>query len=206
MSHLVNIITAGQALEKAKKVLIMVHGRGGTATEILHLSTYLKVDGYALLAPQAANYTWYPYSFMAARERNEPWLTSAIQVLADTVQQAQDNGVKTENIYFFGFSQGACLILEYLAQHANRYGGAAAIIGGLIGEEIDTNKYQGDFGQMPLFIGTSDPDPHVPLQRVQASVAILKNMNANVQLSIYPNFEHSVNQDEIAIANTFVFG
>ncbi|MDR2272908.1 MAG: phospholipase, partial [Sphingobacterium sp.] len=145
MSHSNHIKTAGHNLENAEKVLIMVHGRGGSATDILSMSSYLNVGDYALLAPQADNYTWYPHSFMAPEQSNEPWLSSAVQVITNTVQLALDKGIKTENIYFFGFSQGACLTLEFLAQHAQRYGGAVAIIGGLIGEEINQDKYRGDF-------------------------------------------------------------
>ncbi len=205
MSHSNHIKTAGHNLENAEKVLIMVHGRGGSATDILSMSSYLNVGDYALLAPQANNYTWYPHSFMAPEQSNEPWLSSAVQVIADTVQLALDKGIKTENIYFFGFSQGACLTLEFLAQHAQRYGGAVAIIGGLIGEEINQDKYRGDFMQTPIFIGTSDPDFHVPLQRVQATVKIMEAQHADVKLTVYPNFGHSINQEEIAIANEFVF-
>lgn len=205
MSHSSNIKTAGHSLENTEKALIMIHGRGGNATDILSMSAYLNVGDYALLAPQADNYTWYPHSFMAPEQSNEPWLSSAIQVIENTVQLALDKGIKTENIYFFGFSQGACLTLEFLAQHAKRYGGAVAIIGGLIGEEIDLSKYSGDFMQTPIFIGTSDPDFHVPLERVNATVKMLETQNADVKLTVYPNFGHSINQEEITIANQFVF-
>ncbi|OOG19884.1 phospholipase [Sphingobacterium sp. CZ-UAM] len=205
MSHSNNIKTAGHSLENTEKTLIMIHGRGGNATDILSMSAYLNVGDYALLAPQADNYTWYPYSFMAPEQSNEPWLSSAIQIIENTVQLALDKGIKTENIYFFGFSQGACLTLEFLARNARRYGGAVAIIGGLIGETIDPDKYMGDFAQTPIFIGTSDPDPHVPLERVNATVKILEAQNADVKLAVYPNFGHSINQEEITIANEFVF-
>ncbi|WP_343560457.1 dienelactone hydrolase family protein [Sphingobacterium sp.] len=205
MRHSNNIKTAGHSLENAKKALIMLHGRGGSATDILSMSAYLHVGDYALLAPQADNYTWYPYSFMAPEQSNEPWLSSALEVLENTVQLALDKGIQAENIYFFGFSQGACLTLEFLARNARRYGGAVAIIGGLIGETIDPDKYVGDFVQTPIFIGTSDPDPHVPLERVNATVKILEAQNADVKLAVYPNFGHSINQEEITIANAFVF-
>ncbi|WP_286859006.1 MULTISPECIES: alpha/beta hydrolase [Sphingobacterium] len=205
MSHSNNIKTAGHSLENAKKALIMIHGRGGNATDILSMSAYLNVGDYALLAPQADNYTWYPHSFMAPEQSNEPWLSSALEVIENTVQLALDKGLQAENIYFFGFSQGACLTLEFLARNARRYGGAVAIIGGLIGEQIDPGKYMGDFEQTPIFIGTSDPDFHVPLERVNASVNILEGQHADVKLAVYPNFGHSINQEEITIANEFVF-
>lgn len=205
MTHVSDIITAGRALDAAEKVLIMVHGRGGSAEDILALAQHIRVDGYALLAPQATNHTWYPLSFMAPVTDNEPWLRSAIDVLSQTVQHAVDAGVKHRDIYFFGFSQGACLILEFLARHATRYGGAAAIIGGVIGAQIDQRPYQGDFQGMPIFLGTSNPDFHVPLERVQATADILNEMNAKVTLQIYDGFGHSIHPDQIDRINRLLF-
>ncbi|MDM1293068.1 dienelactone hydrolase family protein [Sphingobacterium sp. N143] len=205
MRHSIDIKMAGQALEQTEKVLIMIHGRGGSAEDILGMSAYLNVGDYALIAPQADNHSWYPYSFMAPVQDNEPWLSSAINVIEQAVALVLSKGIKAENIHFFGFSQGACLVLEYLARHAKRYGGAVAIIGGLIGEEINRNNYTGDFAQTPIFIGTSNPDFHVPVERVKDTVAILEEMKANVKLSVYQNFGHSINQEEIDIANQFVF-
>ncbi|MGJ1270699.1 alpha/beta hydrolase [Sphingobacterium siyangense] len=121
-------------------------------------------------------------------------MSSAIDLIDHTVKLALDNGILAENIYFFGFSQGACLTLEYLARHGQRYGGAIAIIGGVIGEEINRDNYTGDFAQTPIFIGTSNPDFHVPLERVEATVSILAQMNANVKLMVYQNAGHSINR------------
>lgn len=205
MSHSINIKTAGQNLEQAKKAIIMIHGRGGSAEDILGMSSYLHVDNFALLAPQAENHSWYPYSFIAPVQENEPWLSSAIDLIDHTVKLALDKGILAENIYFFGFSQGACLTLEYLARHARHYGGAVAIIGGVIGEEINRDHYAGDFAQTPVFLGTSDPDFHVPLQRVQDTASILEQMNANVKLVVYQNAGHTINREEIDLANEFVF-
>jgi phospholipase/carboxylesterase len=204
MSHSINIKTAGQSLGQAKKAIVMIHGRGGSAEDILGMSSYLHVDNFALLAPQAENHSWYPYSFIAPVQENEPWLSSAIDLIDQTIKLALDNGIPAENIYFFGFSQGACLTLEYLARHGQRYGGAIAIIGGVIGEEINRDNYKGDFAQTPIFIGTSDPDFHVPLERVEATVSILEQMNANVKLMVYQNAGHSINREEIDLANEFV--
>ncbi len=205
MSHILEIKTAGVALDKAKKALIMIHGRGGSAEDILGLSQYLNVNDFALLAPQATNQTWYPYSFIAPVEENEPWLSSAIDTVGKTVQKVLDGGINFENIYFFGFSQGACLTLEFLARNAKQYGGAVAIIGGVIGEKINRSNYKGDFQQTPVFIATSNPDFHVPVERVYATENILKEMNADVTLKVYDNFGHSINQDEIDWANKIVF-
>ncbi|GAA0883684.1 alpha/beta hydrolase [Sphingobacterium siyangense] len=204
MSHSINIKTAGKNLEQAEKAIVMIHGRGGSAEDILGMSSYLHVDNFALLAPQAENHTWYPYSFIAPVQENEPWLSSAIDLIDHTVKLALDNGIRAENIYFFGFSQGACLTLEYLARHGQRYGGAIAIIGGVIGEKINRDNYTGDFAQTPIFIGTSNPDFHVPLERVEATVSILAQMNANVKLMVYQNAGHSINREEIDLANEFV--
>lgn len=204
MSHSINIKTAGKNLEQAEKAIVMIHGRGGSAEDILGMSSYLHIDNFALLAPQAENHTWYPYSFIAPVQENEPWLSSAIDLIDHTVKLALDNGIRAENIYFFGFSQGACLTLEYLARHGQRYGGAIAIIGGVIGEEINRDNYKGDFAQTPIFIGTSNPDFHVPLERVEDTVSILAQMNANVKLMVYQNAGHSINREEIDLANEFV--
>ncbi|MPS72259.1 MAG: phospholipase [Chryseobacterium sp.] len=205
MNHILDIKTGGKALDKAKKVLIMTHGRGGSAQDILSLSQHLNVEDYALLAPQATNGTWYPFSFIAPIEQNEPWLSSAIETVGKTVQTALDAGIDAENIHFFGFSQGACLTLEFLARNAQKFGGAVAIIGGVIGEKINRENYKGDFAQTPIFLGTSNPDFHVPVERVYATANILKEMNADVTEKVYANFGHSINQEEIELANSIVF-
>lgn len=203
--HTKNIKFAGQPLKTAKKFLIMLHGRGADAEDILSVAQYLNVSDYALIAPSAANNTWYPYSFMASQEQNEPWLSSAIQLVGDIVDDLRNDGAAGEQIYFCGFSQGACLTLEFITRHATRYGGAAVFTGGLIGDKIDTEKYKGDFSSAPVFIGTSDPDPHVPVDRVSLSVEILKKMNADVTLKIYRNMGHTIDQDEINTANKLIF-
>lgn len=203
--HSLNIKTGGIPLERAEKVLIMIHGRGGSAEDVLGMANYLHVDEYALIAPQATNHTWYPYSFMAPMPHNEPWLSSAIDMIGSTVDHVLKAGVSPMNIYFFGFSQGACLSLEYLARNGKRYGGVTAIIGGLIGEELDQSHYQGDFQQTPVFIGTSDPDPHVPVSRVYETRDILMDMNADIKVKVYKGFGHSINQEEIDFANQYVF-
>lgn len=205
MSHTLDIKTGGKSLNEAEKVLIMIHGRGGSAQDIVSLSQHLNVKDYALLAPQATNGTWYPFSFMAPVEQNEPWLSSAVEMVGKTVQTALDGGIKAENIYFFGFSQGACLTLEFLARNAQKFGGAAAIIGGVIGEKIDRENYKGDFAQTPIFLGTSNPDFHVPVERVYATANILKEMNADVTEKVYANFGHSINQEEIEWVNALIF-
>ncbi|MBZ0243448.1 MAG: hypothetical protein K8F24_09565, partial [Bacteroidales bacterium] len=143
--HKKNIQTAGKSLKEAEKVLILLHGRGADARDILGLAPYLNVSEYALLAPEATNHTWYPYSFMVKPEQNEPWLSSALALLKETLDEVRKQGFTPENIYFLGFSQGACLSLEFVARHAEKYGGIAAFTGGLIGDKINLENYSGNF-------------------------------------------------------------
>lgn len=203
--HTKKIVSAGKKLTETEKVLIMIHGRGGSAEDILTLASHLNVKDYALLAPQANKNTWYPYSFLAPTDQNEPDLSSALSVLKELVSDLIKEGKKTENIYFLGFSQGACLALEFVTRNAAHYGGVAAFTGGLIGDKINRTNYQGDFSGTPIFIGTSDPDFHVPVQRVYATTNILNEMNANVTEKIYPNMGHTIMPDEIDQVNRLIF-
>ena len=204
-THLKNITFAGKPLSEAKKVLIMIHGRGAGAQDILSMASYFDVKGFALLAPQATNATWYPYSFMSPVAQNEPWLNSALSLLKELVADVNNQGIALENIYFLGFSQGACLMLEFVARNATKFGGVAAFTGGLIGDKINTENYKGDFAGTPIFIGTSNPDPHVPVERVYATTNILKQMNAAVTEKVYANMGHIINKDEISNANNLIF-
>lgn len=203
--HIKEYITAGQDLKNAGKALIMLHGRGAQASDILSLAPHLQVGGYALVAPQATNDTWYPYSFMANPNHNEPWLSSALEMIGEVVKDVEAAGIAKENIYFLGFSQGACLTLEFVTRNATRWGGVVAFTGGLIGDILYTENYKGDFAGTPVFIGTSNPDPHVPVERVQASTRILQNMHADVTEKVYLNMGHTVSKDEIDQANKLVF-
>jgi phospholipase/carboxylesterase len=203
--HTKKVITAGKAIDQADKVLIMIHGRGGSAQDILSLAAHLNTKDYALLAPQATNNTWYPTSFLAAPAINEPWLSSAIQVVDEVVNDALAQGISKENIFFLGFSQGACLTLEYVTRNAGKYGGVVAFTGGLIGDKIYAENYSGDFAGTPVFIGTSNPDPHVPVSRVNETTVILQAMGADVTEKVYPNMGHTISHDEIEKANMLVF-
>ncbi len=203
--HTKEYITAGKDLKQAKKTLIMLHGRGAQASDILSLASHLQVNDYALVAPQATNYTWYPYSFMANPNHNEPWLSSALDVIGQVVKDVEAAGITKENIYFLGFSQGACLTLEFVTRNAAKWGGVVAFTGGLIGDILYTKNYKGDFAGTPVFIGTSNPDPHVPVERVQASTRILQGLHADVTEKVYPNMGHTVSKDEIDQANKLVF-
>ena len=203
--HQKNIIAAGKPINQATKALVMIHGRGGSAEDILTLAEHLPVKDFALLAPEATGNSWYPYSFMAPVTNNEPGLSSALELLKGIVKEIESNGIGKENIYFLGFSQGACLTLEFVARNAARYGGVAAFTGGLIGDKIYTENYKGDFLNTPAFIGTSDPDPHVPVERVNASATVLENMHAAVTKKIYKNMGHTITQEEINLVNEIIF-
>lgn len=203
--HNKKVITAGKPLDEAQKALIMVHGRGADALDILSVAEYLHVKDYALLAPEATNYTWYPYSFLAPQEQNEPWLSSALDILKSIMDDLQMAGIAAENTYFLGFSQGACLTLEFTTRNAQRFGGVVAFSGGLIGQQLNLENYSADFQQTPVFLGCSDIDPHIPLARVEESGKVLQHKNADLTLTIYPKMGHTINDEEIQTVNSLIF-
>lgn len=199
--HQKNILSSGRPLKSAKKVLILFHGRGGSATDILSLSSHLKVENFAMLAPQATDYTWYPHSFLVPVKENEPWLSSAMRLINEMVDDLLKMDFSHKDIFFLGFSQGACLALEYTARHPKRYGGIIAFTGGLIGDRINKEMYSGDFKKTPVFIGSGNPDAHVPPERVEESAEIFKELNASVTSVIYVNIGHTITSEEIDHAN-----
>jgi phospholipase/carboxylesterase len=203
-THSKQIVTAGTPIAEAKKALIMLHGRGASANSIMSLSSHMTLSDTAIVAPQATQHSWYPYSFMAPVESNEPALSSALTVIDEVVKDMVTQGIEKKNIYFLGFSQGACLTLEYVARHGDAYGGVIAFTGGLIGEELNTTNYSGDFAGTPILITTGDPDPHVPLSRVEESVVQLKKMNANVLLKVYKGRPHTIIEEELELAEQYV--
>lgn len=202
--HHKQVTTAGLPLGKAQKAMIMVHGRGGNSQGILEVAGLLQVADFALLAPAATQNTWYPNSFMAPTESNQPGLDTGLEVLGQVVQDVLDAGILYENLYFLGFSQGACLTSEYLARNGQRYGGAFILSGGVIGPVINQDTYKGDFAGTPILLGCSDVDAHVPLHRVQDSTRIFREMGAMVDERIYPNGPHSIMKDEIAGINALL--
>jgi len=204
--HTKKYITAGKPLSETGKALILLHGRGGSAEDILSLADSLPVEDFSLFAPEAAAHSWYPYSFLSLPAQNEPWLSSALDLILDLVEDIKAQGVGADKIWFTGFSQGACLMLEFITRKATRYGGVAAFTGGLIGDKIYRENYKGYFGGTPVFIGTSDPDPHVPVQRVRESAEILEEMGANLTVKVYKGMGHTINGTEISEASKAVFG
>lgn len=187
--------TAGAPLSEANAAVVMVHGRGATARSILQMSQEFDRDDVAYLAPQAARNTWYPNSFLAPVEQNEPGRSSGLDAIEGLVEQASAAGIDSEQVLLMGFSQGACLTTEYAATHPRRYGGVAALSGGLIGETL--GEYDGDMERTPVFLGCSDVDPHIPLERVHETRDIFESMNADVEERIYEGMGHGVNQDEL---------
>lgn len=191
------VLTAGPRPASARLSLILVHGRGASAEDILALGHQLELEDVACLAPQAAGHTWYPYSFLAPTEQNEPGISSAFGVLSRIVDGLHDEGVDPSQVALLGFSQGACLVLEYVARHARRYAGVFALSGGLIGPPETPREYAGSFAGTRVFLGCSDVDPHIPLERVHESAGVFRRMEAKVDERIYPGMGHTVNFDEL---------
>jgi predicted esterase len=191
------VLTAGVPLDKARAAMILVHGRGASAQDILSLARDIFHPDYTFLAPQAAGHTWYPHSFMTPIEQNEPYLSSALRKLASVVEQVAAAGIPRERLVLLGFSQGACLTLEFVARNARRYGGGAALTGGLIGPDGTPRDYAGTLAGTPVFIGSSDPDPHIPVARVEQTVQVLERMGAKVTKRIYPGMGHTINAEEL---------
>lgn len=181
----------------ARVVAIAVHGRGATADDILALAGELGTTDVAYLAPQAAGNSWYPYSFLTPMDRNEPWLTSALRLLQHLVDSFDGQGIPSTRVAILGFSQGACLSLEFAARNARRYAAVAGLSGGLIGPPGTPRDYPGSLDGTPIFLGCSDVDSHIPLERVHESTAVLRRLDAVVDERIYPGMGHTVNADEV---------
>ncbi len=204
-THEKQLIQAGKSAAHASKAVVLLHGRGSSAPGILSLARHLQLDDALLLAPQATNGSWYPYSFLAPVAENQPALDSALALVDEAVSEATKLGIDSRAIYFVGFSQGACLALEYIARHAKPYGGAVAFTGGLIGESLNIDNYAGDFEGTPVLITAGDDDPHVPLHRIEKSATVLRGFGASVTMEIYPGKPHSISPDETLLANEVVF-
>lgn len=197
------VLHTGAALEGARAAMILIHGRGASAQDILSLTGEFAQpdgsppDGVAFLAPQAAGNTWYPYRFMEPIGRNEPWLSSALAQVGALLDATERAGIPLEKTILLGFSQGACLTLEYAARNARRYGGVIALSGGLIGPDDTPRDYPGSLDGTPVFLGCSDVDFHIPVERVHASADIMQRLGGDVTKRIYPGMDHTVNEDEM---------
>ncbi|MGH2493560.1 MAG: alpha/beta hydrolase [Ktedonobacteraceae bacterium] len=198
------VLTAGEPLASARAAMILVHGRGATAADILMLAEELAQPGFAYLAPEAAGNAWYPNSFLAPLASNEPGLSSGLALIASLLDQANKAGIPPERVVIVGFSQGACLSLEFVARHARRYGGMIALSGGLIGPDGTPRNYPGSLAGTPVFLGCSDIDPHIPRERVLHSAEVLQALGGQVTAKLYPRMGHTINRDEIAMARGIV--
>lgn len=192
------VLTAGTPLSGARTAVVLLHGRGDSARGILGLAPLLQMDGVALLAPQAADNTWYPYGFMSPLERNEPWISSSLRAVGSVLEEIEQAGVPAERTILFGFSQGACLAAEYPARHATLYGGIACLSGGLIGPEGTARDYQGSMAGTTVYFGCSDIDSHIPASRVIESGEVFERLGANVTTRLFPGMGHTINDEEIA--------
>jgi phospholipase/carboxylesterase len=191
------VLAAGEPLNRARAAMVMLHGRGATAESILTLAADLDQPGFAFLAPQAAGHTWYPNSFLAPIPSNEPGISSGMAAISDVLAKLGEAGVPAERVILLGFSQGACLSLEFVARHARHYGGVAGLSGGLIGPDGTPRDYSGSLAGTPVFLGCSDVDFHIPKERVHFTAAVLRRLGGSVTERLYPNMGHTVNQDEI---------
>jgi phospholipase/carboxylesterase len=198
------ILTAGAPLERARAAMIMVHGRGASADDILSLSREFFDPGIAYLAPQAAGNAWYPHSFLSPIESNEPGIASGMTVLEGIQERLEGAGIPAERIMLLGFSQGACLALEYAARHARRFGGIAGLSGGLIGPDDAPREYDGSFEGTTVFLGCSVRDPHIPEPRVRLTEEIFRRLGAAVTMHLYPDPGHAVNEEEVRFVTEMV--
>lgn len=191
------IFHMGAVPDETKGAVLLLHGRGASAEDILSLSMELEVPGFQFIAPQAASFSWYPGRFLDPIQSNEPWLTSALKVVSRSMDHLTANGTTHEQIILMGFSQGACLALEYAARQPQRYGGVVGLSGGLIGADEEQEEREGSLAGTPVFLGCSQNDPHIPQDRFEDSARKLATMGADVTARLYPNLGHSINQDEL---------
>lgn len=194
------VVAAGLPLDRAGAALVMVHGRNAGPQNILDLVPRLARPAFACLAPAAAGRTWYPHSFLAPREDNEPGISSGLVVLDRLVGELAARGLPPERVVLLGFSQGACLTSQFAAEHPARYGGVVLFSGGLVGPPGTIRPYPGSFHGTPVFLGCSDVDTHVPMERVRETAEVFTRMEAAVTIRIYPGMGHTVNDDEVAAA------
>ena len=196
-----SVAIRGKPIDESRGVVVMMHGRERDTEDILEVAERIGEEkSFTYVAPAAKDNSWYPYSFMESVEKNEPYLTHALEVVDDMVNELVGKGIAKERIVLAGFSQGACLAAEYAVRHADRYGGILLFTGGLIGPPGTVWEYPGSFDGTPVFLGTSDVDEFVPVERVHESAEVFKEMGAEVELRIYPRMDHIVNDDEVAVA------
>ena len=199
-----SLLSMGAPPAEADAAVVALHGRGATARSILRIVAQLGLDDVAGVAPQASRNTWYPTGFMEPTEKNEPWLSAALSTVGETVASVEEAGVPVDRTVLLGFSQGACLASEFVARNARRYGGLVAFSGGLVGPPGTPREYEGSLDGTPVFLGCSDRDPHIPLDRVHETATVLEELGGDVDERIYEGMGHTVNEDELEAARRIV--
>jgi phospholipase/carboxylesterase len=198
------IVEAGTTVQDAAGAMILLHGRGASSEDILDLGKAIAPENWAFMAPRAAGHTWYPYSFLAPREQNEPYLTSALGRIEAALNAALTAGISPEKVVVAGFSQGACLATEFIGRNPRRYGALLAFTGGLIGPLDTPLTLEGDLAGTAVLLSSGDPDPHVPWSRVQQSADLLRGIGGSVSLRRYAGRPHTIRPEEVRIAREMV--
>jgi predicted esterase len=203
IAHGQRVLAAGEPVGSARAAMILLHGRGASAEDVMTIASEVQQPGWAYLAPQASGGAWYPNPFTAPLESNEPYLSAGLDMISKLVDRVEPT-VPAQRIVLLGFSQGACLTLEWAARNARRYGAVAGLSGGLIGPDGTPRDYPGSFDQTPVFLGCSDVDPYIRKERVLDAADVFKRMGADVTVRLYPGMGHTVGPEEIAIVRGLV--
>ncbi len=198
------VLAYGTPLAKAKAAMLMMHGRGASAEDILTIADALAVDDIAYIAPQAVGNVWYPVPYAEPVAKNEPQLSNTFALMTTLLEQIHAAGIPAERTFLLGFSQGACLSLEYTARHPQRFGGVFGLSGVLIENGNQPREYVGKLTDTPVFVGCSDVDSFFPVSRVQRSTQVLQGLGAQVTERIYPGMGHTVNEDELEYVRTML--
>ena len=194
--HSYKIIERGTSLNEADKAIILIHGRGAPPDDILSLADFFNTENTYVVAPEANHYVWYPLSFLAPRQQNQPWLNSALENISKLISKIEQH-ISSENIYLMGFSQGACLTAEIASANARKFGGIAVFTGGLIGATVEMENYSGNFDGTKVYLSNGDNDPHIPLQRTEDTHKVMQELGADITKEIFPGRPHTIQMEEI---------